>query len=487
LTRDKPDHVRGFQTVDVGSDPTIRLEIHMSQSIWSRVVAVAIGLSALIFVPGAAHAVPSFARQTGMACEACHTVFPELTPFGRRFKLFGYTVDNLPQVSGYDTRKDQTLVLNQLPLLSFMFQTSYTKTKEAVPDSQQGIGNVPADAVAKNGQVLFPQQASLFYAGRIAPNFGAFVQMTYDGTSGSFGWDNTDIRYAVPVNPQFVWGISANNNPTVQDLWNSTPAWQTPFDQRSATAPGPAMATMIDGGLAGAGVAGLSVYGSWDDMFYGELGLYHSAPAAAQVDSTSSAVVDGLAPYWRVAFERQWGRQSWEAGMYGVDAKLFPGNGNALSGPTDRYRDWALDTQYQYIGDEHLMTVVATYIDEKQTLDATHASGGSTNVGNSLKTMRIGGSYFYRRTYGGALGYFSTTGSSDPLLYAPNPFSGFGNNRPDSKGWTAEADWVPYQNLKFALQYTGYTHFNGAGSNYDGAGRSAGDNDTLYLLAWINF
>ena len=32
-------------------------------------------------------AVPSFARQTGMACAACHTVFPELTPFGREFKL----------------------------------------------------------------------------------------------------------------------------------------------------------------------------------------------------------------------------------------------------------------------------------------------------------------------------------------------------------------------------------------------------------------
>ena len=43
-------------------------------------------------------AVPSFARQTGMACEACHTVFPELTPFGRAFKLNGYLIDNLPQV-----------------------------------------------------------------------------------------------------------------------------------------------------------------------------------------------------------------------------------------------------------------------------------------------------------------------------------------------------------------------------------------------------
>ncbi|MBS0387629.1 MAG: hypothetical protein JSR15_04040, partial [Proteobacteria bacterium] len=33
---------------------------------------------ATALVAPAAQAVPSFARQTGMACEACHTVFPEL-------------------------------------------------------------------------------------------------------------------------------------------------------------------------------------------------------------------------------------------------------------------------------------------------------------------------------------------------------------------------------------------------------------------------
>jgi hypothetical protein len=47
-------------------------------------VAVALGM---LTTP--AHAVPSFARQTGLACEACHTVFPELTPFGRQFKANG--------------------------------------------------------------------------------------------------------------------------------------------------------------------------------------------------------------------------------------------------------------------------------------------------------------------------------------------------------------------------------------------------------------
>ena len=39
-----------------------------------------------------ARAVPSYARQTGQECIACHVSFPELTPYGRYFKLTGYTI-----------------------------------------------------------------------------------------------------------------------------------------------------------------------------------------------------------------------------------------------------------------------------------------------------------------------------------------------------------------------------------------------------------
>ena len=451
--------------------------------LWGRVTAaLAVTAIAMLIAPATALAVPSFARQTGMACEACHTVFPELTPFGRRFKLNAYTIDNLPQVSGISANREQTLALNQLPPLSFMFQASYTSTKTALPDTQ-----LP-DELSKNGQVLFPQQGSLFYAGRIAPNLGAFVQMTYDGTAGQFGWDNTDIRYARLANDNLLWGISVNNNPTVQDPWNTTPAWQSPFDQRSATAPGPGAGTMIDGGLADAGVAGASVYFYIDNSVYAELGGYHSAPAVAQIDSTSTAVVKGMAPYWRIAYEHQWDRNSWQVGAYGVEARLYPGDGMPLSGLTDKFSDRAIDSQYQYIGDEHLISVLGTYIDEKQTLDATYAAGGSSNLSNDLKTLRIAGSYFYQRRYGAALGYFSTTGSSDDGLYAQgDPVTGFANSKPDSKGWTMELDWVPYENTKLALQYTTYNKFNGGGSNYDGFDRNASDNNTLYLLGWINF
>src|SRR5580765_2596699 len=188
----------------------------MQTGSWLRLWGLAgASLSLLLAGVSTAHAVPSFARQTGMACQACHTVFPELTPFGRSFKLNGYQIDNLPQVQGITSSKEYELLLNQVPPLSMMFQTSYTRTKTPVPDLATGTNS-------QDGQILFPQQASLFYAGRIAPGLGSFVQITYDSESGNLHWDNTELRYAQQTTfaaQSMTWGITMNNNPTVQDPW----------------------------------------------------------------------------------------------------------------------------------------------------------------------------------------------------------------------------------------------------------------------------
>jgi len=425
-----------------------------------------------------------------LACEGCHTVFPELTPFGRAFKLNGYLIDNLPQVKGLTADNKEALLLNWLPPISIMFQTSYTSTSKALPDSG-GTGN------SQNGQVLFPQQASLFYAGRIAPNVGGFIQMTYAPEDGALVWDNTDIRFAdhaTVSGKDLTWGVSLNNNPTVQDPWNSTPAWQVPFDQRSSAAPTPAAATQIDGTLGGA-VAGLTLYGYFANAFYAEFGGYRSAPqnfggqvGAGPLDSAAENVVNGVAPYWRLAYEWQQDRSSWSVGTFGMNVELYPGAGAPLSGATNKYRDVAFDTQYQFIGDETIYSVQAVYINEKQTLDASFASGASTNQSDTLKTLRIGGSYYYQRKYGASLGYFSTTGSNDPLHYEQGTaLTGSGSGSPDSKGWIGELNYVPWQNVKFSLQYTAYNRFNGGSSDYDGFGRNASDNNTVYLLGWFNF
>ena len=454
-----------------------------------------------------AWAVPSFARQTGMTCAACHTVIPELTPFGREFKLNAYVIDNLRQIKGETMERRETLALNPIPALSMMVQVSYTHTGAAVPDSQAGATpGVPASALAKDGEVLLPQQASFFYAGKIANNLGAFMQLTYDGAADAFSIDNTDIRYAryigtaEPVDGSgkprgflqshdVLIGFTLNNNPTVQDPWNSTPAWGFPY-AGSSVAPGPNAGPQVSGALA-ASVAGLGAYLWLDHAFYAELSAYTAAKVGGNhpLDSTQAAVPNGILPYWRVGYEWRSGRNSWFIGTYGMQSRLYPGNGAALSGPVDRYTDVAADTQYQFISDDHLFTLLASYIHEDQKLNASATVLGlAQNVNNDLHSLQVTAEYSFRRLIGGSVGLFSTSGSTDPLLYANDgSVGGSLTGSPDSRGYILEVNYLPFLNTKLTLQYVGYTRFNGGGTDYNGAGRSASDNNTLYALVWVNF
>src|SRR6202046_5257951 len=102
----------------------------MQQAQWIRRAWILQLLLSVGLAPPMAHAVPSFARQTGMACEGCHTGFPELTHFGRMFKANGYTLDNLKQVRDIDATKQEMLSLATLPPLAAMIQRSEEHTSE---------------------------------------------------------------------------------------------------------------------------------------------------------------------------------------------------------------------------------------------------------------------------------------------------------------------------------------------------------------------
>jgi hypothetical protein len=445
-----------------------------------------------------AWAVPSYARQTAMACSTCHTVFPELTPFGREFKLNGYVLDNMKQIRGITIERAETLSLNTIPPLSLMLQTSYTRTLTALPDTGP---SAPTGAQAQNGEFSFPQQVSFFYAGKIAEGLGSFLQLTYSGPGDHFGLDNSDIRYAYHTSfdsgsaRDVILGLTLNNNPTVQDPWNSTPAWGYPF-AGSAVAPGPITSTKLDSGAGAIGQnsAGLGAYMWFDHSIYAELTMYTGAKVggAHPLDSTQTNVIRGVAPYWRLAWENRWGRNSLSVGTFGILANIHPGGtvgpstapvAVPLNGPTDKYTDVAFDTQYQFIGDDHLFSVFGTYLHESQTLNASFPIGLSQNASNSLKTAKLAGQYFYHRKIGGSLGLFNTTGSADSGLYG----AASATSSPDSRGYVAEVDYLPFLNVKLSLQYVLYSTFNGSKSNYDGAGRNAADNNTLYLLGWFNF
>ena len=104
-----------------------------------------------------------------------------------------------------------------------------------------------------------------------------------------------------------------------------------------------------------------------------------------------------------------------------------------------------------------------------------------------LSTFKLDGTYHFGNKYAATAGTFATSGTPDPLLYAQAPISGSANGDPRSNGYIANVSYWPVQNIQLAAQYTGYLKFNGAGANYDGAGRNASDNNTLYLMVWFIF
>jgi len=111
----------------------------LASKLIAATVATALLPLLLALAPQQAQALPAFARQTGQNCVACHAggQFPELTPYGRMFKMTGYTIGE-----------------RALPL-SMMAVVGGSKVKDTSKSD-----NPPAD-FAKNGSVMF-SSASLF-------------------------------------------------------------------------------------------------------------------------------------------------------------------------------------------------------------------------------------------------------------------------------------------------------------------------------------
>jgi hypothetical protein len=450
----------------------------MSRAILRNLV-LTLGIAGLCLLSfsSAVQAVPSFARQTGMECYTCHTVWPELTPFGRQFKMTGYVMSKSDKLYQFP------------PPLSALFQGSFTHTGRPQPP-----GAAPFNSSA-NDNVNLPQEVSVYYAGKIFYKLGAFMQFTYDGVSNAFLVDHTDIRFANTAKlagKPLIYGISFNNAPTVQDVWNSTPAWGFPFAS-SSVALTPTAATVIDGTLDQQ-VGGLGFYGYWNNLLYGEVNFYRTAakgyPQFLSGGTHVTTVVSGVAPYWRVFLQHQWGKHSLMVGHYGLVANIFP-QGQAR-GPSDRFTDLAFDAQYQYISKKHRFSLATTWIHEIQNWSASFALGNTANSFNFLNTYRVNLNYSYRSpygTFGGNVAYFNTFGSRDALLYAADQLDGSRTGRPNSDGVILQGLYVPpkWEQAKIVVQYTIYNNFNGAGANYDGSGRSAWANNTLYILAWLMF
>ena len=456
-----------------------------------------------------ARAVPSFARQTGMSCVMCHTNFPQLTPFGRRFKLNGYTMTTKPaDISDYSVTADthtsaRNLVLSYVSPLSYAVQIAYAKWNRAPLDPNAGKNGVPAGAQTQGDTFLFPEQLSLFYAGRVADNLGTWIQLTYSGSAGTVGIDNTEVRYADhTADRRWVWGTFVNNTPGMQDVYNTPltafgiPLFNVPslYSQGVGTSGG--LRAPIFNSLAANSVGG-GEYAWFDDSLYAEASVYHSGtPGHAAVGNGaltatgSHGSVDGLAPRLRLAYELDWDRSSLEAGALAMQTSYLPGGlpdtFGAAKSPTQAnvYRDVGADLQYQYISDDHVATFLGAFTRERQTNNPAFvgANGGTSYSNNEdyLSQASLTAEYYYRRHYGGVVNWVNTTGTNDALMNGAN-------GSPRNQFWVFELDYMPWLNTKFILQYDAYTMVNGNQSPFYQANTKPSDNNTVVAGVWMAF
>jgi len=423
--------------------------------------------------------VPGYSRQTGLACGVCHYGFPQLTPFGRLFKLNGYTMTGLkPIVSRTDSAARASLSLSPIGPVSVMALASATRIAKALPGT---IGTT----------AQFPQQMSVFLASGITDKLGIFTQFTYEDQAGTFGIDNTDLRFATHTTlatHDLIVGLTLNNNPTVQDVWNSTPAWSYPFVS-AAVAPTPAAGTLLEGAL-GQSVVGLGAYSLFNNWLYTELSGYASAPQTVPLplDSGATNIMRSVSPYWRVAVQHDFSSDYLMVGTFGMRAQMYP---VGVTGPANTYTDFGFDAQLEHRLSSGMLIGRASYIHENQDLPASVAASPpvSQNLSNALNSYKINLSYLPSPTHTLTVGLFGVSGRADTLRYASSGVTGSSTSSPASRGASIELVVYPWLNVSLGAQYVMYQRFNGGSRNYDVPvnGRSASDNNTLYLYLWLAY
>jgi hypothetical protein len=460
---------------------------------WVARSALAVSaLAAVSFIDTpTATAVPSYARQTGQPCATCHTAFPELTPYGRQFKLMGYTSGGTRCNDG-SAKSDETQI--PIALMSWPATFTHINSKDAVPN---GVNDSAAVS-----------QQSIFVAGQLYCDVGAFAQVTWDGPAQGFHWDNVDIRYAKTGTidgTSVVYGITANNNPTVQDPWNTVPAWIFPYIA-SPVAHGPSgdAGTMLGSGMFGQQVGSVGGYVWINSMIYAELSAYGNLSQRLLTDLAGSAVpaannrFSGLAPYWRLAAEKTWDKNSLMVGTFGMFANVQPTGGDTvplLGSVVDPTLDLAVDAQYQYLGETHGFTVRTSYIWEKKKNNVERNPNQTAlfadNLSDQLNEFNFSATYLYDRTISLTGGYFATWGTGDASLYTP----AFGSSAVDTRGFTADLAYLPFShggpelwpwfNARIGVLYTHFDQLNGVNNSIPGA--KASNNDSVFLYTWLMF
>jgi len=356
-------------------------------------------------LPEKSYAVPSFARQFGKPCSACHTVWPRLNVTGRDFKLTAYT----DTAEDYERmEKDNLDLLRYSPLSLSIISLPYTKDD------------------TNRAETLIPDEVALFYAGRITPNIGAFIEpvlapdfnfefaklATYkriwsgSATIGAVG-GKMDVGGADPYNTIRFTSYHTLNLPAV-------------LDEEHVRSSGDFFA------FGSTENVGIVLNGKFiNNMIYAAAGGFRGHETNDPWDF-----------FGRLAFEYPLTYYAFlEVGGYLYDGKeryeTASGSGTFYESNVNRY---GVDLSLQIDKVPHTVDIIGLYMKGKdEDLDDT--------PGNDVKFKGFYGeiTYFYQRMYGVTVAYDYMSSDEDPSL--------------NKKGPVFNVSYMPWLNTKIAFEY----------------------------------
>jgi len=363
-----------------------------------------------IFIPcliaERSYAVPSFARQTGKSCSGCHTVWPRLNITGREFKVTAYT----DVAEDYQRIEKDTLdLLRYGPLSLSIITLPYTKT------------------TGQRAETNIPDEVALFYAGRITPEIGAFIEPIlapeFEFEFAKIAWysrlgehtigivgGKMDAGGADPYNTIRFTAYHTINMPAILERQDTISGEKDLFSFSSTKN------------------QGIVFNGRFFQTLYGAVGAFRGHENNDPWDL-----------FVRLAEETPVGAEAnlMIGGFVYKGKERYDHSADSPPGPVYKsdVRRLGLDAQFQMESGPHSIDAVALYMNGKdEDLD------GISGKNIEFKGFYVEGSYFYERKYGITIGYDYVSSDDD--------------NEFDKKGPTINLSYLPWLNTKIAIEYS---------------------------------
>lgn len=394
-------------------------------------------VAAAILFPPKASAVPAFARQTEMACAACHYQhFPTLNAFGRAFKQGGYTM-----TGGQSMVEGDALSLPVALNASLITKLRYQKT------------NGSSDTGTDKGELQFPDEAALLIGGRAGEHIGFLLEAaladaeSFNSYKVHFNYPVGDTNYGAVV-----FLTDAGGAPYGFELFNTgAQRFMRPVEDRRAVAAQQFIGSSGGMGSPGASEAeGIALVASRSDMF---------ANLSFWTPNHGAVAVDGFANYLRAGYMPT--IDGWDTG---IGVQYFSGEvSRDAAGGGDMDTDaWFVDGQAQgKLGGKP----VGLYFTYGQA-EAGANNYFNTNPNDQEAWSALGELGLIPNKWTVYAGYLNGDNGSDPALGAN-----------EDRRFTIGTSWSLAQNARIELFNTSYS-----GNAYEPKPASGGDNLTTLML-----